>query len=89
MKATRQEVYAAIDSERDYQDANRHNARSNLTRVYSVPEWLNVMATYLRKAQDAWSGPHPEGLDESINVVRKIAATAVICMEQNGAPRRA
>lgn len=84
----RQEVYAAIDSERDYQDEAKGNARSDLARDYSTAEWLNMIATYTRKAQDAWSGPHPEGVYASIDIVRKIAALAVVCMEQNGAPSR-
>ncbi|MCI0351536.1 MAG: hypothetical protein L0Z53_19100 [Acidobacteriales bacterium] len=85
---TRAEVYKLIDGERDYQDANKGNARSDLARSYSVAEWLNMIATYLRKAQDAWSGPHPEGIDLAKHNVRKIAALAVVCMEQNGAPPR-
>lgn len=84
----RSEVYAAIDSERAYQDAQKGNAVSDLPRTYSTAEWLNVIATYVRKAQDAWSGPHPTGREESLQVMRKIAALAVVCMEQNGAPRR-
>lgn len=86
--ATRQEVYAAIDSERNYQDAQQGNAVSDLPRTYSTAEWLNVIDTYVRKAQDAWSGPHPAGREEAINQVRKVAALAVIAMEQNGAPHR-
>jgi hypothetical protein len=84
----RSEVYRAIDREREYQDAQKGNAVSDLPRSYSTAEWLNVIATYVRKAQDAWSGPHPAGREQALHEVRKIAALAVICMEQNGAPPR-
>ena len=54
MTATRNEVYAAIDTERAYQesivetDPNRHD---DSPPEHSVGDYLTMLATYLRKAQ--------------------------------------
>jgi hypothetical protein len=87
---TRQEVYAAIDSEREYQDrviANdpaRHDA--NVDADHSVGAYLTMLDSYLRKAQDAWTDH--AGHDKALDIVRKIAGIAVHCMEDHGAPPR-
>lgn len=81
----RQLAYIAIDSERFYQDAQQGNARGPVE--HSVGDWLTIMGTYLRKAQDAFSG-HPEGVAASLHVIRKVVAVGVRTLEQHGAPVR-
>ena len=87
---SRDQVYAAIDQERDYQDnvvktdPKRFNANS--TFPHSVGDYLTLLSTYLRKAQDDWS--LNAGVEASLHQVRKIAAIAVHCMEDHGAPLR-
>ncbi len=88
--ATRQEVYEAIDTERDYQDRviakdpSRHDAAVDAN--HSVGAYLTMLDTYLRRAQDAWTDN--AGHDKALEVVRKIAGIAVHCMEDHGAPKR-
>jgi hypothetical protein len=87
--ATRQEVYAAIDSERDYQesiietDPTKHD---NNLPAHSVGDYLTMLATYLRKAQDDWT--NHGGVEKSLHQIRKIAGISVHCMEDHGVPER-
>jgi hypothetical protein len=83
-----QEALQAVIEERAYQDKGQGNAKSNLNRDYSGAEWLCMIATYVRKAQDAWSGTHPEELEQCKHELRKIAALALASMEQPGGTRR-
>ena len=87
-KATRAEVYAALDSEREYQDQiwperDIPDQPNNLT----IGEFLVLIGVYLRKAEEEWAvEPKPEL--NTLEVVRKIGGIAVNCMEQHGAPHR-
>jgi hypothetical protein len=80
---TRQEVYEAIDSERDYQDSLWD---SGIMANKTIGDWNRVIAVYLRRAEDSWMY---DGNDDPLNVVRKIAAVGVHAMEQLGAYGRA
>lgn len=83
-KAARNEIYAAIDGERDYQDS-LSPMRTN-EPVHSVGDELTMLATYLRKAQDAYT--NNPGVEVAMNEIRKVAALAVRVMENHGAPKR-
>lgn len=86
---TRAEVYAAIDTEREYQDTIVETDPSRCSQTgpaHSVGDYLTMMATYLRKAQDDWTGT--AGNDAALDQIRKIAGIAVHCMEDHGAPKR-
>lgn len=85
--ATRAEVYAAIDSERDYQDAQKGNAQTDRTTV-TVGEGVLLMEAYLEKAKAAFAGPHPKGREDALSIIRKITALGVLTLEFNGAPPR-
>jgi hypothetical protein len=84
---TRQEVYKAINTERAYQDnvVDTDPQRRGLAE-HSVGDFLTLMASYLRKAQDDWC--QNPGVRASLHQVRKIAGIAVKCMEEHGAPKR-
>lgn len=84
---TRAEVYAAIDTERAYQDKGKGNARTDRPNN-SVGEELLLAHGYLSKAIQEWCGPHPEGRDASLHTIRKVAGIAVRALENNGAPPR-
>jgi hypothetical protein len=97
-KATRAQVYAAIDSERDYQDmrAQRDGSTSWVNdeerghMEHSHEEWLIYMDSYLREAKEkaarVW-GKNAQA--EVMEVVRKVTALGVAAMEACGAPQRA
>lgn len=83
---TREEVYKAIDGERDYQ-TSLWGTDEGFSNPLLIGEFLTLLEVYLRKAQEEWIvEPRPEV--NSLNTVRKIAGIAVNCMEQHGAPQR-
>ncbi len=83
-KCSRQEVYAAIDGERDYQ-----NFLSELRtdgRDKSVGEYITMMQYYQAQLVAAWT--ENPGDETALKVMRKMAGIAVRCMEEHGAPPR-
>jgi hypothetical protein len=79
--ATRAEVYAAIDSEREYQKNLARNDVKDQTQM----EHLALIRKVVRDIEDHWynvAGFPP------LDYMRKIAGIAVRCMEQYGAPLR-
>ena len=93
-KATRTQVYEAIDSERDYQDRMEGNAKGgdapeNPEAGMGLHKGVVLMQAYMDKLVAACALPFPQCRDESLNILRKVVALGVKTMEQNGAPRRA
>lgn len=87
MKATRTEVYSAINTERDYQDAQRGNAKRHEGQPAMTPgEYILCMEKCLADARTAWYAP--DGGVKCLDHVRKVAALGVSCMELHGAPHR-
>lgn len=84
--ATRAEVYAAIDSEREYQNALGPDRRAASENRFSVGDWLVMMKVYVDKALVAWTD-NP-GTDAAMNAIRKVSAIGVAAMEEHGAPKR-
>jgi hypothetical protein len=85
MTTKRQEVYVAIDGERAYQ------AIVCKIEPRTIGDYLVILDTYLRKAKDAYlyEGKGEGNMSQSsLQQVRKIAAVAVSCMEDHGAPTR-
>ncbi len=88
MKATRAEVYEAIDGERAYQ-------AKWAEKPHETAAFLTYMREYLRRAE-ALTSIWPDGVatagpfagETDLDMVRKITALGVACMEQNGAPGR-
>jgi hypothetical protein len=85
MKVTRQDVYAVIDGERDYQDS-RWNASTTPTEGrHSVEEFVLYMEHYLQEARRLLSTQaSPKATHDGLDFVRKVTAMGVACMEQNG-----
>lgn len=83
MTAERQEVYAAIDSERAYQQQRWSHVvtRGQEPGERSLDEWVNFIEEYTQHLIDA---------DESerLDAIRKVAGLCVAAMEQHGAPHR-
>ena len=84
-KTARDDVYAVINGERDYQDSLGPDRSDGVPR--SVGDYLTMLTTYLRKAQDAWTNNPGDG--PALHEIRKIGGIAVHCMEDHGAPWRA
>lgn len=78
---SRAEVYAAIDSEREYQNTLARNDVKNQT----VMEQMSLIRHILTQLDAAW---YNEPGYPSMDYVRKIAGVAVRCLEEHGAPLR-
>lgn len=84
---TREAVYAAVDSERTYQDAQRGNAKRHEGQPQMTPgEVILCMEKCLEDARDAWYAP--TGGTDCLPYIRKVAALGVQAMENYGAPLR-
>lgn len=85
-KATRTEVYEALDSERNYQDQKFPAVNG----VSASPEgFLLIVEELSAQARAAWvKTDTPKDQQVALEFLRKIAATGVRAMEQHGAPKR-
>ncbi len=94
--ATRPEVYAALDSERDYQDVRWGDTLSgNRLPISSlrqnggdrtVDEFILYINGYT--ADLVHLGSHFCDTPTKLDTIRKIGALCVAAMEQHGAPQR-
>lgn len=78
---SREDVYDAIDGERAYQDGLARNDVKQQTPM----EHLAIIDRIVSDMKDCW---YDRPGQPSMDFMRKIAGTAVRCMEQHGAPRR-
>lgn len=84
---TREEVYRAIDGERDYQDA--HTMYDPVNPDFTTGDYITMMRHYVDELAAKWAlspGAAPDGV---MHNMRKIAAISVQCMEVHGALSRA
>lgn len=81
--ATRDDVYAVIDGERDYQNETWPASE----RTLAPGEFLYLLEEYLTKARAGWS-KEEAGVTVALNAFRKIAGIAVRAMEMHGAVPR-
>ncbi len=89
-KATRAEVYQALDTERAYQARLWNPNTTSTGGQHTVSEWLLYMQDYLSEAIHTVSrGADPLASHMALHIVRKIAGMGVACMETHGAPQRA
>lgn len=79
----RQEVYEAIDSERDYQDQKWGSPNQ---RPKQVGSWLTLIKVHVDRAMEKWASS--DGDAEALEQLRKVAAISVACLEQNGVQKR-
>ncbi len=82
---SRQEVYNAIDGERNYQEGWKDKTLTDSGGLHSNVEFLVYIQDYVSEALHVASRkPDPEAEEFCLNSLRKIAALAVAAMEQNG-----
>jgi hypothetical protein len=82
-----EDVFDAIRGERKYQDSLWSQAETK--GIHTVPEWLLFIRSYLREAEEISARrAAPEADVDSLHIMRKIAAMAICCMEQNGVYQR-
>lgn len=85
----RKDVYAAIDSERDYQDTRWGKTASsgrpgNGDR--SIDEFVLYILGYANRLADFASISDDSA--QKLECIRKVTTLGVACMEQHGAPPR-
>lgn len=73
------DVYAAVDSERDYQDRKWGAIDQH---PHEVGGWILLMENALRQAKEAWSGSPND--NAALEEVRKVIGLGVACAEQHG-----
>jgi hypothetical protein len=82
---SREEIYGAIDGERTYQDARWPG------HIHNESEYILYLRHYVDEAAKKASTLDMSDLENKMKVlsdIRKIAALAVVCMEQNGVAHR-
>jgi hypothetical protein len=86
----RKEVYEIIDGERDYQEMRIVRDGSTAPEgKHSPEEYLIYMNDYLQEAMHVAARTWGAACTPAIlDIVRKVTALGVACMEQNGAVRR-
>ena len=83
--ATRAEVYAAVDGEREYQRKWENPDLTDSGGRHSNVEFLAYIQDYTTEALHvATRKPDPEARVFCTHALRKIAAMAVAALEQNG-----
>jgi len=81
-------VYGVIDGERDYQD-NLGFDRAEFSTggdgsiTHTVGDFVTMLQHYQSELVRSWTTE--PGNDKALDIVRKIAAISVNCMEQHGA----
>ena len=78
---SREDVYKAIDTEREYQNTLPRNEIKNQT----IMEYMALIRHILVQMDNDW---YNKSEQVSLDYVRKIAGIAVRCMEEHGAPKR-
>jgi hypothetical protein len=83
----REEVFEAIDSEREYQDNAIKGGGTHIVKEFPLGSGLSAIQHKLDMARASWYGdvtPHQDCLEE----LRKIAAICTQMGEQYGMPKR-
>ncbi len=84
---TREEVYAAIDSEREYQ--GKWEVESESKGLHSIEEFFIYVEDYVLEAKHILSRESIQtARPKALNIMRKVTALGVAAMEQHGAPKR-
>lgn len=85
----REEVYALIDGERDYQD-KKWNENTTISKgIHSPDEWILYMQSYLAEAAHILAREAATtARAKAMAIVRKVTAMGVRAMEQNETPAR-
>ncbi len=86
---SRGEVFRALNTERAYQDSRWNASTTTSAGTHSFSEWIAYMEDYLAEAKhilarNAEQVANPQAAD----IMRKVTAMGVACMEQLGAPYR-
>lgn len=83
MKATRDEVYDALDGERAYQESRWQGEEHELgSYILYMEDYMAELKHLI--ARNAWERVQ----DKAMGIMRKVTALGVASMEQHGVPPR-
>lgn len=88
---SREEVYAALDSERAYQLFRAFQIGDTKEHFHSLEEWTVYIQNYIDELTTSLSRVwrlNSVATTNELDILRKITAMGVAAMEQHGAPRR-
>ena len=93
MTTTRERVYRALDTERDYQKylAKKAGVNAYKVRPHSLEDFVLYMEDYMHELRHQLSRIWTRDRNpttEMLNTLRKVTALGVAAMEQHGAPYR-
>lgn len=82
---SRDEIYQAIDRERDYQDEKwgtleEHN--------HTLEEWCDILYQRVDKAWRNCRTPNTTNPKQALHEILTVASVAIACMEQHGVSER-
>lgn len=83
-KSTRENVFAVISGERDYQQ-RKWGPTTDDKRISS---YLLYMQHHMNRAIEIAATVKDDGGEEALAYIRKVTTLGVACMEQHGAPPR-
>mgnify|MGYP000140154957 CR=1 FL=1 len=85
----REEVYKAIDTERDYQDSRWNCDTTSSCGKHSPEEWYMYIENYVNEAKHILSRENVQtAYPKAMDIMRKIAAMSICSMEQLGVEER-
>ena len=83
----RSDVYAALDSEREYQ--RKWEVESESKGLHSIEEFFLYIEDYVSEAKHILSRESIQAArPKALHIMRKVTALGVAAMEQHGAPKR-
>lgn len=86
---TREKVYKAIDSEREYQNLKWTPEVLTNLRNHSFEDWFVYIEDYVQEAKHILTREAKPGCDiKAREIMRKVAGLAVAALEQHGATIR-
>lgn len=86
---TRQEVYNALNSEREYQQSRWNEKTTTSKNLHSFSEWFAYMEDYIAEAKHILARTARQNAEIPVqHIMRKVTAMGVAAMEDHGAPHR-
>lgn len=89
---TRDDVFKAINTERDYQQRRWGHRQANgvfVEHVHTTHAYVLFMQDYLEEARKILSrNEEPQCWEEVLGTLRKVVTLGVACFEQHGVPSR-
>ena len=85
----RQDVYKAVDSERDYvEDLEKNDINSHVVENFPLGSAISAIKYNMNKAQEAWYSETQPNHEVSMEYIRKVAGICVKMGEKYGMPSR-